>query len=86
MSKTAKKVKKGSIIVVSAPSGAGKTSICDAIIEKDKNIVYSTSATTRQPRDGETNAIEYFFVSVPKFKTMIKGKQFAEWAQVHGNF
>jgi guanylate kinase len=86
MSKTAKKVKKGSIIVVSAPSGAGKTSICDAIVEKDKNTVYSISATTRQPRDGETNAIEYFFVSVPKFKSMIKGKKFAEWAQVHGNF
>ena len=86
MPKTAKKAEKGSIVIVSAPSGAGKTSICDAIVKKDKNTVYSISATTRQPREGEKNGIEYFFVSVPKFKSMIKGKKFAEWAQVYGNF
>jgi len=81
-----KTVKRGNIIVVSAPSGAGKTSICDAIVKKDKNTVYSVSATTRQPRDGEINGEDYFFVSRPKFEGMIKGGKFAEWAQVHGNF
>jgi guanylate kinase len=81
-----KNLKKGKIIVVSAPSGAGKTSICAAIVKKDKNTVYSISATTRQPRDGEKNGIEYLFVSDSKFKAMIKGSKFAEWAEVHGNF
>ncbi|MDR2426132.1 MAG: guanylate kinase [Endomicrobium sp.] len=86
MSKTIKKLQKGSIIVVSAPSGAGKTSICDAIIKEDKNTIYSISATTRLPRSHEKNGIEYFFVSETKFKTMIKEEKFAEWAKVHGNY
>lgn len=86
MSKTAKKVKTGSIIIVSAPSGAGKTSICDAVVKKDKNTVSSVSATTRAPRKGEKNGVEYFFVREAKFKSMLKGKKFAEWAKVHGNY
>jgi guanylate kinase len=86
MPKSLKKAKKGNIIVVSAPSGAGKTSICDAVIKEDKNTVYSVSATTRRPRNGENDGIEYFFVSEIGFKTMIRGKKFAEWAKVHGNY
>jgi guanylate kinase len=81
-----KKVKKGSIIVVSAPSGAGKTSICGAIIKIDKNTVNSISATTRPPRYGEKNGVDYFFVNEKKFNSMIKSKKFAEWAEVHGNY
>lgn len=73
-------------MVVSAPSGAGKTSICDAIVKKDKNTVNSVSATTRRPREGEKNGIDYFFVSKAKFQSMIKSKKFAEWAEVHGNY
>lgn len=81
-----KKLKKGNIIVISAPSGAGKTSVCDAVIKEDKNTVYSVSATTRKPREGENNGTEYFFTGEKKFKEMIKGGKFAEWAKVHGNY
>jgi len=78
--------KKGMIIIVSAPSGAGKTSICDAVIRDDKNIVYSISTTTRKPRIGEKNGREYLFVDEKKFKQDIKNGKFIEWAQVHGNY
>ncbi|MBR3654192.1 MAG: guanylate kinase [Elusimicrobia bacterium] len=78
--------KKGMIIIVSAPSGAGKTSICDALIKSDKNIVYSVSTTTRKPRKGERNGREYFFVDDKTFKTMVKKNLFVEWAKVHDHF
>ena len=77
---------KGMIIIVSAPSGAGKTSICDALIKNDKNIVYSVSTTTRSPRKGEKNGREYFFVNDRSFKDMIKKNMFVEWASVHDHF
>ena len=77
---------KGMIIIVSAPSGAGKTSICDALIKSDKNIVYSVSTTTRTPRKGEKNGREYFFVDDKKFKEMVKKNMFVEWAKVHDHF
>ncbi len=76
----------GNIIVVSAPSGAGKTSICDAVVSSDKNTVYSISYTTRAPRKGEKNGVEYFFTDENTFKKMIKEKKFTEWAKVHGNY
>ena len=72
--------------MVSAPSGAGKTSICDYVVSKDKNTVYSVSVTTRQPREGEKDGAEYFFVSESVFKKMAKSGKFAEWAKVHGNY
>jgi len=81
----AKNVKSGNIIVVSAPSGAGKTSICDAVVKKGGKNVYSVSYTTRAPRKGEKNGVEYFFTDKASFKKMAKGKKFAEWAHVHGN-
>ena len=77
---------KGMIIIVSAPSGAGKTSICDALIKSDKNIVYSVSTTTRLPRKGEKNGREYFFVEDNTFKSMVKKNMFVEWAKVHDHF
>ena len=77
---------KGMIIIVSAPSGAGKTSICDALIKSDKNIVYSVSSTTRNPRKGEKNGREYFFVNDSTFKSMVKKNMFVEWAKVHDHF
>ncbi len=79
-------MKTGLIIIVSAPSGAGKTSICDALIKQDKDIVYSVSTTTRQPRTGEKNGKEYFFVDDKTFKSMVNKNMFAEWAEVHGHF
>ena len=78
--------KKGMIIIVSAPSGAGKTSICNSLIKSDKNIVYSISTTTRQPRKGEKNGKEYFFVDNKKFKDMVKKNLFVEYAKVHNYF
>lgn len=78
--------KNGSIIVVSAPSGAGKTSICNEIVNSCPDTVYSVSYTTRLPRSGENNGVEYFFTDETKFKKMIKEKAFAEWAKVHGNY
>lgn len=77
---------KGMVIIVSAPSGAGKTSVCDALLKSDKNIVYSISTTTRQPRQGEKNGREYFFVDDKKFKDMLKKNLFVEYAKVHDHF
>ena len=81
-----KSKQKGMVIIISAPSGAGKTSICDAVVKKNKNIVYSISTTTRAPRKGEKNGREYFFVTERQFKDEIKQKMFAEWAKVHNNY
>ncbi len=77
---------KGMIIIVSAPSGAGKSTVCNALLESDKNIVFSVSTTTRHPRDGEKNGREYFFVDEETFKKDIENDMFVEWANVHGHF
>lgn len=77
---------KGSIFVISAPSGAGKTTICKKIIRRDPNIRQSVSFTTRGPRKGETNGIDYTFIGTKAFQRMIQRNEFIEWAEVHGNF
>ncbi len=74
---------KGVPIVVSAPSGAGKTTLCRLIAQKYKGISYSVSATTRPPRRNEKNAIDYFFLSEEEFKRWIKKGNLIEWAKVH---
>ncbi len=76
----------GNIIVISAPSGAGKTAICDAVARSSRNVVYSVSYTTRRPRKDEKNGREYFFVNQLGFKKMVEKGEFAEWAKVHGNY
>jgi guanylate kinase len=76
----------GNIIIISAPSGAGKTAICDAVIRSSRSVVYSVSYTTRCPRKGEKNGREYFFVNKTEFKNMIEDGEFIEWAKVHGNY
>jgi guanylate kinase len=78
--------RKGNLFVVSAPSGAGKTTLCNLVLKEKKNIAYSISYTTRQPRVGEKNGREYFFVKKEVFKEMIKNNAFAEWAKVHENY
>ena len=85
MPSTTKKTK-GLLIVLSSPSGGGKTTIAHQLMAKDKNIVRSISCTTRKPRQGEKNGRDYFFVTPVKFKTMVKAKKFLEWAKVHQNF
>lgn len=77
---------KGSIFVISAPSGAGKTTICNRIIRRDPSIRQSVSFTTREPRKGETDGKDYTFIGKKAFLRMIERNEFIEWAEVHGNF
>ena len=75
--------KKGKLIVISAPSGAGKSSLIKAIINNNNNIELSISATTRKPREGESNAKDYFFISDEEFNTLKSKDDFVEYALVH---
>lgn len=79
------KKSKGSIFIVSAPSGAGKTTLCKQIISTMDNIRPSVSFTTRQPRSGEIPDEDYTFVNEEEFRGMIDRGDFFEWALVHGN-
>jgi guanylate kinase len=79
-------VKKGLLIVVSAPSGAGKTTLCSRLFKAMPNVHFSVSCTTRAPRAGEINGKDYNFVAEAGFKRMIKQNAFAEWAVVHGHY
>ena len=74
------------LIIISSPSGAGKTTICKELLNKDKNIKISVSDTTRVPRDDEVNGKDYNFVSELEFKSKIKRKEYVEYAKVFGNF
>jgi guanylate kinase len=75
----------GILFVVSAPSGAGKTSICRAVMERRGGISFSVSATTRDPRPGEVDGRDYLFVSTQEFRSMIERDELVEWAEVHGH-
>ena len=75
--------KKGKLIVISAPSGAGKSSLIKAIINNNSNIELSISATTRMPREGEGNAKDYFFISDKEFNELKLKDEFVECALVH---
>lgn len=80
------KKREGLLFVVSAPSGAGKTSLCRAVTAELENLRHSISYTTRKPRPGEIDGRDYYFVSIDRFQEMIKAGDFAEWAEVHSNF
>ena len=77
--------REGILFVVSAPSGAGKTSLCRELIDSFPEIRQSVSFTTRPIRSGEQAGIDYHFVEVSVFEQMKAEKRFAEWAEVHGN-
>ncbi len=77
--------KEGIIYIVSAPSGAGKTSLCNELIDIFPDLRHSVSYTTRSPRPGERDGVDYFFVSRGQFDGMVRAGEFAEWAEVHGN-
>ena len=74
----------GNLFVVAAPSGAGKSSLVNALMEVDSRVLPSVSHTTRSPRGQEKHGREYFFVSPAGFETMVQADDFVEWAQVHG--
>ena len=74
------------LIIISSPSGAGKTSVCKKIINYDNKIKLSVSHTTRAPRDNEINGIDYFFISSDRFNSKISNKSFLEFANVFGNY
>jgi guanylate kinase len=78
--------KAGNLFVVVAPSGAGKTTLVDALLKREPNIRLSPSYTTRAPREGEKDGVDYFFVSRPKFEEMIGTGEFLEHANVYGNY
>lgn len=78
--------RKGLIIVLSAPSGTGKSTICERLLKSLPNLKMSISYTTREPRPGEIEGVHYYFVDREKFEEMIKRDEFVEWAQVYGNY
>jgi guanylate kinase len=75
----------GNLFVVAAPSGAGKSSLVNALLELDSHLTVSISHTTREPRGQEQQGREYHFVSEAEFRAMIEREDFFEWAQVHGH-
>ena len=76
---------KGVLVILSSPSGAGKTSIARALVEENKSFLFSVSATTRKSRPGEVNGREYHFLTVDEFREKINNGQFLEHAKVFGN-
>ncbi len=76
----------GSILVVSGPSGSGKTSLARKLLDIVPNCYFSISTTTRKPRDGEEDGVDYHFISKDQFLSEIDDGGFLEWAEVHGNF
>ena len=79
-------MQKGLLIVISGASGTGKGTVCKKLLAENPNIFYSISATTRKPRAGETDGVEYYFVTVDEFKNWIAEEKFLEYAEVYGNF
>lgn len=75
----------GLLFVISAPSGAGKTSLCSLVREAEPDLRQSISYTTRPQRPGETDGVDYHFVSKARFEQMVAEEAFIEWAEVHGN-
>lgn len=77
---------RGVLIVISGPSGAGKGTICKALLEKHKEISLSVSATTRNPRCGEVDGVNYYFLKKEDFLARVEADDFLEYAEVYGNY
>ena len=75
--------KKSLIVVISAPSGAGKTTLCKRLLQNSPSFTCSVSFTTRHPRKNEIEGVDYCFVSPTEFQKMIEDRKFVEWAKVH---
>ena len=78
-------MRRGLLVVISSPSGAGKTTLCKRLMQEVPNLKFSVSYTTRSPRAGEKNGVDYVFVDGDTFQRMVDAGEFAEWAEVHGN-
>ncbi len=76
---------KGKLIIFSAPSGAGKTTLVKAIMQTDLSFSFSVSATSRKPRENETDGVDYYFLSPEKFRDLISQDAFLEWEEVYEN-
>ena len=79
-------INKALIIIISSPSGAGKTSICRKLLKLDPNVKLSISVTTRTARDNEVNGQDYYFVNVDEFQYMVNNNKFLEYAKVFNNY
>lgn len=76
----------GRLFIISAPSGAGKSTLCRAVRQRLPDLRYSVSHTTRSPRGGEKNGVDYYFITETAFRKGINTDKWAEWAMVHGNY
>ena len=76
----------GHLFILSAPSGAGKSTLCRAVRDRFPDLLYSISYTTRRPRPGEQNGVDYYFIAKDEFEKNIARGKWAEWAEVHGNY
>lgn len=75
----------GKLIIITAPSGAGKTTIVHHLLKQFDSLAFSVSATTRPRRPHETEGVDYYFLSVPAFKSFIRENAFVEWEEVYDN-
>lgn len=80
-----KEVRKGMLLVVSGPSGTGKGTLCERLLRSDPTIVFSVSATTRKPREGEIDGVHYHFIDDAAYDALLKEDAFLEHATVHGH-
>lgn len=80
------KQRRGRLFIVSAPSGAGKTTLCAGLLDRQPDMVRSVSYTTRPPRPGERHGVDYYFIDEEAFREGIDAGRWVEWARVHGNY
>ncbi len=80
-----KEERKGMLIVISGPSGTGKGTICERMLREDPTLVFSVSATTRAPREGEKDGVHYFFMAEEQYDELLSADAFLEHATVHGH-
>lgn len=77
---------KGQILIISGPSGSGKSTLLSRLLKEENDLYFSISSTTRAPRQGETEGVNYYFINKDEFKKGIDAGEFLEWAFVHGNY
>lgn len=77
---------KGLLVVISSPSGGGKTTICRGVLKKHKDYIFSVSVTTRNKRENEINGKDYYFLNETQFKEKVSKRELAEWACVHNHY